>query len=248
MPPKNQKKTTSAVLRELLDLDMESFGRLADRNESWARNACSRTGGPTVEEAVKISVRTGVSHRWLLANDPSKKIVNDAGGSYRREIYEGLRFIHNSPLPTVRQELRFLDELGDILARQGQQLQSKRASRARIEATQAIDLLESSPKHKAAIAKYFRSRRKERDRGAAVSLAEKCFWLIRAATETGESSLVRKKIEVFFENLVKDHHLRLPPSRIETEAERKRAEKALSGIISRETAARETTANQNTSS
>jgi hypothetical protein len=86
----SQRKTTVAILRGVLGSihgQEKRFAKLAHRSVSWVKKVSAKKV-PLSEGAARIlEHETGVSFEWLLGS-PKKPIVDDAGYSYDRKVFE----------------------------------------------------------------------------------------------------------------------------------------------------------------
>jgi hypothetical protein len=86
----SKRKTTVAVLREILGLDgqQDNFATLIGKSPSWVRHASCAFLPLTREAAYQIAFATGVSPEWLLAGDVGKPpITSDHSSPYSRNAF-----------------------------------------------------------------------------------------------------------------------------------------------------------------
>lgn len=75
---KSKRKTTLAVLRCVIGKPHSKeviFAKTVGRSVSWVKKVSSNKRTMTMDGALQISKRTGVSVEWLFANDPSAPVV-----------------------------------------------------------------------------------------------------------------------------------------------------------------------------
>ena len=86
----SKRKTTVAVLREILGLDgqQDYFATLIGKSPSWVRHVSCGFLPLTREAAYQIAFATGVSPEWLLAGDVGKPpITSDHSSPYSRNAF-----------------------------------------------------------------------------------------------------------------------------------------------------------------
>jgi hypothetical protein len=87
---RSKRKTTVAVLREILGLDgqQDYFATLVGMSPSWVRHASCGVLPLTRKVAYQIAFATGVSPEWLLADDVAQPpMTSDLSRPYDRNAY-----------------------------------------------------------------------------------------------------------------------------------------------------------------
>jgi transcriptional regulator with XRE-family HTH domain len=101
----SSKRTTVAVLREILGLSVEEFAALIGKSVPTIRSLESSRLKLGEETAVEISKKTGVSLKWLLDGKPELEPYYESGSApkpYDLSVFEELRaaeqYGHSSPV------------------------------------------------------------------------------------------------------------------------------------------------------
>jgi transcriptional regulator with XRE-family HTH domain len=93
-------KTTAAVLRRMLGLSVEDFGKLIGKSVSTVTKLETETLPLSEETAYRISVETGVSMDWLMVGNPREKphYFDDENRKrpYKKELFERIQAQRNS--------------------------------------------------------------------------------------------------------------------------------------------------------
>jgi hypothetical protein len=105
---RSKRKTTVAVLREILGLDgqQDYFATLIGKSPSWVRHASCGLLSLTREAAYQIAFATGVSPEWLLAGDVGKPpITSDHSSPYSRNAFLEYQTKKKSSFPELTDPL-----------------------------------------------------------------------------------------------------------------------------------------------
>jgi transcriptional regulator with XRE-family HTH domain len=82
------KKTVVAVLRQMIGLNVEDFGKLIGKSVSTVTKLNNGQLPLSEETAQRIATETGVSIDWLLANDPKITPYVTEGVPFEKERFE----------------------------------------------------------------------------------------------------------------------------------------------------------------
>jgi hypothetical protein len=83
----SSRKTTAAVLREIIGIKVREWAEILDRSQHTVHDLESGRLKLSPELATKINYETGII-RWLLDCDPAAPAVSADGRDYTKEIFE----------------------------------------------------------------------------------------------------------------------------------------------------------------
>jgi transcriptional regulator with XRE-family HTH domain len=108
----SQKKTTIAVLRQMLGLSVEDFGKLIDKSVSTVTKLENGMLKLSEETAQSIWAETGVDMAWLLADKPKEEPyftnVEDGKSPYSKDTFERVRAAKQKLDPNPRDAALYL--------------------------------------------------------------------------------------------------------------------------------------------
>ena len=110
-------KTCLSILRSILGPGAGGEVRFAEkigRSTSWLKKASCGQIPITKDTAVRIAYETGVSAKWLMADDPAKPAVDQHGKKYSAKTYAAHRDILQNGIDAEDGESSSLEIAGQL--------------------------------------------------------------------------------------------------------------------------------------
>jgi hypothetical protein len=110
-------KTCLSILRSILGPGAGGEARFAKkigRSTSWLKKASCAQITITKDTAVRIAYETGVSAKWLMADDPAKPALDQHGKKYSAKTYAAHRDILQNGIDAEDAEASYLEIAGQL--------------------------------------------------------------------------------------------------------------------------------------